>query len=171
MQRKGCKAVTCKLESRLLVLADVRTQSVTRSSRDASSRGKFNKFTVTVLPPAAIVRRAPTRYHMIRHDDGNKGTFNESGYICSGQSIVPWCTPRSFPSPLRFSCYGWHERAPRVKKGTKRFRKMQSREETCRGFREFRGTSTSNFRRFFAGVPPAMCFSWLLSAAWQAAGP
>jgi len=79
-------------------------------------RRKFNKLAALscYLLPLFIAR---TRYHMVHRGKENKGTFNESGYICSAESIFPWCIFRSSLSKsFTFFLLRWHVcAAPRAR--------------------------------------------------------
>lgn len=85
-------------------------------------RRKFNK--LCRLAICCHCSSRVTRYHMVHCGKENKGTFNESGYICPAESILPWCIPRSslqvfYTFLITVTCVRRATSACRVKKGIK----------------------------------------------------
>lgn len=101
-----------------------RLMYICASLQVASFRRKFNEFAAPSCYLLSIVRRARvSRYHIVHRGKGNKGTFNESGYICTEESILSWCISRnslkSFYTFLITTACVRATSACDVKKGTK----------------------------------------------------
>lgn len=70
---------------------------------------------------------------MVHRGKGNKGTFNESGYICPGESILSWCISHRLSSLLHLSYYGGAYASRLVCRALKREQscwKIQSKERS-----------------------------------------